>query len=236
MKKFVVFLIIITGSFVLPYYFHTEIYRFYLKFYYSRAYKGDEYIVKARKLYDEGKYAELKKFIEPLLFIYLEDNELKRIAGLTYIKLGEELKGAEMYTAGMDGGYNDFDAARVIKILFYKGSYSDVLSYYNRRILVRNMDISYYYGVSLLMRDRADEAIDMLLSAEKSGYNDRQNLYYYTGLALEKKKKDREAAEYLLKAYNAGPADDKITEALARVYGKTGIYDRAEILVRKKKN
>lgn len=236
MKKFIIFIIFITCSFVLPFYYHTGLYRFYLKFYYSHRYHGNEYMEKARKLYDEGKYAELQDFAEPLLFVYMDNNELKRLAGMSMIRQGNELKGAELYTSGMENGkYNEFEAARVIRILYYGEAYGDVLYYYDRKILAGNMDISYYYGVSLFRADRTDEAYEMLISAKKNGYSDTQMLYYYIGLVLEKKQRVNEAAEYLVQAYNRGPANDDLVKALVRVYGKLGMYDRAEALLRRKK-
>lgn len=237
MKKFVLFIIFITCSFVLPFYYHTQIYRFYLKFYYSHRYNGDEYMERARKLYDEGKYAELRDFAEPLLFVYMDNNELKRLAGMGMIRLGSELKGAELYTSGMENGkYNEFEAARVIKILYYGEAYGDVLYYYDRGILRNHMDISFYYGVSLFRAGRIDEAYEMFMSAKRGGYSDTQMLYYYIGLVLEKRKKYGESAEYLLQAYNRGPADKDLVDALVRVYSTLGMYDRAEALLRRKKN
>ncbi len=237
MKKIIFIIIFITCSFILPYFFHNEIYRFYLKYYYSHRYQGDEYMDKARRLYSEGKYAQLTEFTRPLLYIYLDNSELKRITGLSYIRLGDELKGAELYTSGMENGtYTDFEAAKVIRILFYGGAYGDVLYYYDRNILRDNMDISYYYGVSLFRADRIDEAYLMLMNAVKSGYNDTRNLYYYSGLVLERKNNISAAADYLLKSYNSGPADDDLVKALVRVYGKLGQYDRAEALLGRRKH
>lgn len=237
MKKFILFIVFITCSFILPFYYHTQIYRFYLKFYYSHRYQGNEYIEKARKLYDEGSYAELREFAEPLLYVYMDDNELKRITGMGMIRLGDELKGAELYTSGMENGkYNEFEAARVVKILYYGEAYGDVLYYYERKILRNNMDISFYYGVSLFRAGRTDEAYDMLMVSKKGGYSDTRMLYYYIGLVLEKKKKYGESAEFLLQAYNSGPADDDLVNALVRVYSTLGMFDRAEALLRRKKD
>ncbi|HPS59477.1 MAG TPA: tetratricopeptide repeat protein [Spirochaetota bacterium] len=237
MKKFILFVIFITCSFVLPYYYHTEIYRFYLKFYYSHRYQGNEYMDRARKLYDEGKYAELREFAEPLLYVYMDNNELKRLTGMGMIRLGDELKGAELYTSGMENGkYNEFEAAKVIKTLYYGEAYGDVLYYYERKILRNNMDISYYYGVSLFRADRIDEAYEMFMNSKRGGYSDTQMLYYHIGLVLEKKKKYSEAAEYLVQAYSSGPADEDLVNALVRIYSTLGMYDRAEVLLRKKKN
>ncbi len=236
MKKFILFIIFISCSFVLPFYFHTEIYRFYLKFYYSHRYQGNEYMDKARKLYDEGKYTELVDFAGPLRYVYMENNELKRLTGMGMIRLGEEFAGAELYTAGMENGkYNEFEAARVIKILFYSEVYGDVLYYYERGILRKNMDISYYYGVSLLRAGRIDEAYEMLMNAKKNGFSDTQMLYYQIGLVLEKKKKFRESAEYLVQAYNRGPANDELINTLVRVYSALGMYEQAGALLRSKK-
>lgn len=237
MKKFLLFVIFITCSFVLPFYYHTEIYRFYLKFYYSHRYQGNEYMDKARKLYDDGQYARLLEFSEPLLFVYMDNGELKRLSGMAMIRQGDELKGAELYTSGMENGkFNEFEAAKVIKILYYGEAYGDVLYYYDSRILRNNMDISYYYGVSLFRAGRIDEAYEMFMTAKRSGYSDTQMLYYHIGLVLEKKKKYVESAEFLEQAYSSGPADNDLVNALVRVYSTLGKYDRAEALLRRKKN
>ena len=229
-------MVFVTGAFVLPFCFHTEIYRFYLKFYYTHRYPDGQYMDRARKFYDDGNYAELVKFAEPLLYIYIDNNELKRLTGMAMIGLGDERKGAELYTYGMESGkHNEFEAAKVIKILYYADAYDDVLYYYDRGILMNNMDISYYYGVSLLWAGRVDEAYDMFMRAKRGGYSDTRMLYYHTGLALEKKKRFSEAAEYLLMAYRTGPANDDLVNALVRVYGSLGMYDRAGALLRSKK-
>ena len=89
--------------------------------------------------------------------------------------------------------------------------------------------------MSLLRNDRIDEAYEMFMSAKRGGYSDTQMLYYHIGLVLEKKKRHRDAAEYLILAYNRGPADDDIVNALVRVYGTLGMFDRAEALLRSKK-
>ncbi len=236
MKKFILFIVFVTGSFVLPFYYHTDIYRFYLKFYFAYRYPGGQYMYRARKFYDDGNYAELVKFSEPLLYVYMDNNELKRLTGMGMIRLGDERKGAEMYTSGMESGkYNEFEAAKVIKILYYADAYDDVLYYYGMGILMNHIDISYYYGVSLLRIGRVDEAYDMFMRAKRGGYSDTQMLYYHTGLALEKKKRFSEAADYLLRAYRTGPADDELVNALVRVYGSLGMYDRAGALLRSKK-
>jgi len=225
----------LAGTFFISYFYHAEVYRFLLDQYYSRAYPDRSYMGRALKLYETGKYAELKEFCEPLIFVYSGDNELKRLAGMNYIRLGEELKGAELYASAIDGETGGFDAAKVIKILYYNRSYGDLLAFYNRRILVDNMDMAYYYGVSLLMMERADEALVMLESAMRSGFSDRRGLYYHMGLACEKKRDNRRAEEFLVKAYEAGPADDEIVRALVRVFSKTGKYESAELLLRKRR-
>lgn len=237
MKKFLVFIIIVTCTLVLPYIFHARVYRFYMKQYYSLRYgENNGYMFHARELYNRGKYEELADFAEPLLIVYYDDNELRRLAGMSLIKLKRELEGAALYTSGMEKGYsNDYEAAKVIKILYNAKNYGDVIYYYDRKILRDYVDTSFYYGVSLLKYGRVDEAYAMLLKAEKERYGDTRKLFYYLGLVYEQKKNDRAAYEYLMKAYRSGAADDDLVKDLVRVCRNLKLFEQAELLLRKRK-
>lgn len=210
------------------------VYRFYLKTYYSFFYTEDKLVKKGWVLYDNGQHKELSDFLEPVLDIYIYNNELKQIAGLNFIKLGEPLKGAELFAASFEnGGKETPDLVKILKILFSNGSYGEVVFFYDRNIMRTNVNTAFYYGASLYYLGRNKDALNSLFFARENGYIGEE-IDYYTGLVLENEGRSKEASEILKAAYEASKYNKEIKKALIRIYRKTGEFEKAEYILRKR--
>lgn len=208
--------------------------RFYLQTYYEFLYSEDDIVKKSWKLYDDGKHEKLRDFIEPVLDIYVLNNELKRIAGLNYIKLGESVRGAELFASSFEnGGGESGDLMKVMKILFQSGNYGEVVFFYDRNILRTNVNTAFYYGASLYQIGRNEEALKSLIVAKDNGYIGDE-IDYYTGLVLEKDGRLSDAVKMYRSAYETNRYNKEIKKALIRAYKKSGNFEMAEIILRKK--
>lgn len=233
MKKFLVLVLFGILMFVSVKYSRI-VYRFYVKTYYSYFYNEDQLVKKGWALYDDGKYKELDKYLKPLLEIYVWNNELKRIAGLNYVQLGEPAKGAEFFASSYEnGGGESPELMKMLKILFRGGHYGDVIYFYDKDLMRANVNTSFYYGASLYHAGRYSEALKSLMFARANGFIGEE-IDYYTGLTLEKEGKIKEAEIMLLAAYRANSYDNEIKKALIRVYRKSGEFEKAEYLLRKR--
>lgn len=208
------------------------VYRFYIKTYYNFFYTEEELVKKGWMLYDDNKHEKLQYYLEPLLDIYVLNNELKQIAALNYIKLGDPVKGAELFAASFEnGGGETSDLGKIIKILFQSGNYGEVIFFYDKKIMRENVNTSFYYGASLYIVGRNKESLDSLLYARKSGFIGDE-IDYYTGLALEREGRFTDAAEMLKSSYEVNRYNSEVKKALIRVYRKTGEFDKAEYILR----
>lgn len=233
MKKLFIFVLFGALMFVSVKYSGT-VYRFYIKTYYNHFYTEDELVKKGWALYDDGKHEKLRDYVEPLLDIYVWNNELKRIAGLNYIKLGEPVKGAEIFASSFEnGGGETADLMKILKILYQSGNYGEVVFFYDKNLMRTNVNTAFYYGASLYHIGRNREAFSSLMFARENGFIGDQ-IDYYTGLVLENEGKLKEAADMLRSAYNTNSYDKEIKKALIRVYSKSGDYEMAELLLRKR--
>lgn len=210
------------------------VYRFYIKTYYSYFYTEDELVKKGWALYDDAEYKKLHDFVEPLLEIYVSNNEFKQIAGLNYIKLGEPVKGAELFASSFEnGGGETADIIKILKILFQSGNYGEVVFFYDKNIMRVNVNAAFYYGASLYHLGRNRESLISLLSARNNGFIGEE-IDYYTGLALENDGKLKEAAEMFEAAYNADKFNKEYKKSLIGIYRKNGEFEKAEYILRRK--
>lgn len=233
MKKFIVFILFGFLMYSSVRYSDT-VYRFYIRTYYNHFYTEDELVKKGWALYDDGKYEKLREYLGPLLDIYVWNNELKRIAGLNYIKLGEPVRGAEIYASSFENGSGESaDLMKVLKILFQSGNYGEVVFFYDKNLMRNNVNTAFYYGASLYHLGRNRESLSSLMFARANGFIGDE-IDYYTGLALESEGRLKEAAAMLRSAHETNSYNKDIRKALIRVYRKSGDYWMAELLLRKR--
>ena len=237
MGRIVFFIIIlfIGITVFLSYKYSLLVYPAYLKIYYDKMYTEKELCDKAQKMYDSEMYEELRDLLKNLLFIYPGNNEFKRIGALNYIKLGDIVRSAEIL-ALLDDDYIRQSPVfeEILKNLYYNGYYSDVLSFYNRKIMLDNINAAFYYGVSLYKKGRYDESYKMLMDAR---YNKSvlPEVNFYIGLNLEKKGDKSEAVKYVKAALDADKSNREYKKKLAELYGKTNMFKEAESLLRGRK-
>ncbi len=232
MKKLLILLIFIPLMYV-SYRYSGMVNRFYLKGYYNLFYTEDEIVQKSWELYDDGKYEKLESFLNPLLNIYISNNEIKRIAGLNYVKLNDPIRGAELFASSFEnGGGESADIIKIIKILFQAGHYGEVVFFYDKNLMRTNVNAAFYYGVSLYHIGRYDESLKSLVYAAENGFIGEE-IDYYTGINLEKLGRLTEALAMLKSAHEKNMRNKDIKIALIRVYRKTGDFEMAESLLRK---
>ncbi|HRX46148.1 MAG TPA: hypothetical protein P5120_01400 [Spirochaetota bacterium] len=210
------------------------VYRFYLKTYYNYFYTEEELVKKGWALYDDGEYEKLHDYLTPVLDIYITNTEFKQIAGLNYIKMGEPVKGAEYFAASFEnGGSETADIIKIIKILFKNENYGEVVFFYDRKLMLENVNTAFYYGASLYHVGRNKEAFMSLMSARKNGFIGEE-IDYYTGLALEGEGRLKEASDMLFASYKADSYNIETRKALIRVYRKNSEFEKAEYILRRR--
>jgi tetratricopeptide (TPR) repeat protein len=203
--------------------------------YYEFTGENIKYMGKAKELYSSGQHEELQKYLEPLLTVYSYDYELKQIAGLNYIKLGHELEGAELFASSINNGgiTEGRELVHVVRILFRNDHFGDIRSFYDKGVMISDVNMSFYYGASLYHEGRNREALERLRYAYKNGFTGFE-IDYYIGLVLENMEKLSEAAVFMEKAYYANRRHRDIKISLIRIYRKAGRMEEAEVIFRRK--
>jgi len=225
-------ILILTAGF--SYLQHENLYRFYMGKYFKLTGETNVYMDKSKKLYSEGKHEELNEYIETLITVYPENYKLKQIAGLNYIKLGKEIKGAELFVSSLEGGVIEGrDLALVVRILFRNDHFGDVISFYDKGLMSGDVNMAFYYGASLYQGGRYKEAFERLNYAHKAGYTGYE-INYYMGLCLEESGDLSRAVFFMERAYNENRRDRDIKLSLIRIYRKAGRLKDAEVLFRTK--
>jgi len=187
---------------------------------------------KAQKMYDNKMYEELRDFINPLLTVYPNNDEFKRIGALNYIKLSDVLKSAELLAQIEDESIKHKPIyEEIIKNLYYEGYYNDVVYFYTQKIMLENINTAFYYGVSLYKKDRYDESYRMLMYAKSKTFP-LPELNFYIGLNLEKKGNISDAIKYVRAAFDSDMSNKEYKKKLAELYGKNKMYKEAGVLLR----
>lgn len=213
---------------------HENLYRFYMGKYFEFTGENKVYMDKSMKLYSEGKHKELDEYIEPLINVYPGNYKLKQIAGLNYIKLGREIEGAELFASSLEGGLVEGkELVLVARILFRNDHFGDMISFYDRGLMINDVNMAFYYGASLYQGGRWKEALERLNYAYKAGYSGYE-IDYYMGLSMEESGDLSKAAFYMERAYNANRREKNIKLALLGIYRKAGHLKEAEVLFRAK--
>ncbi|MCL2155480.1 MAG: hypothetical protein FWH53_07445 [Leptospirales bacterium] len=232
MKKLLFFIIILSITVFISYIYSQRLYITYLKIYYNKMYTEDTLLDKAQKMYDSKMYEELNDFINPLLTVYPNNDEFKRIGALNYIRLSDVLKSAELLAQIKDESVKHRPIyEEIIKNLYYNGYYNDVVYFYTQKIMLENINVAFYYGISLYKKDRYDESYEMLMYAKSKTFP-LPELNFYIGLNLEKKGNISEAIKYVKDAFDSDMSNSEYKKKLAALYGKNKMYKEAGILLR----
>ena len=187
---------------------------------------------KAQKMYDSKMYEELNEFINPLLLIYPNNDEFKRIGALNYIRLSDVLKSAELLAQIEDESVKNRPIyEEIIKNLYDNGYYNDVVYFYTQKIMLENVNTAFYYGVSLYKKDRYDESYKMLMYAKSKTFS-LPELNFYIGLNFEKKENISEAIKYVKAASDSAISNSEYKKKLAELYGKNKMYKEAGVLLK----
>lgn len=232
MKKFMLILIIFSITVFISFKYSASLQIYYLKLYYNKVYTESELAVKAREMYDKKKYKEAEEFLEPLLNIYPENNDFKKIAAYNYLQLGDSLKGAGIIAGIPDEVRADSRMIEeIIKNLYYSGHFGDLIFFYDKGIMINNVNTAFYYGVSLYQKGRFDESYKMLTYVKNNTFM-LPELSFYIGLNLDKQGKMKESLSYIKYAFESDRFNRIYKKTLIDSYRKSGLYKEAEILIR----
>jgi tetratricopeptide (TPR) repeat protein len=205
-----------------------EFYLLYLKTYYQEIKKESLTVSleKARTLYKEKRYDALKTYLEDLYMLYPGNREITRLSGLTFIKLGEKLKGARMIIASMTEKEDIRTMGSIVEILFEEKEYKDIIRLLSKQDLSNDSYLAYICAVSLYNEKRYDEAYGYFKAAMKLGKNE-YDTYIYMGSILEMKNKAADAITCFEKAYSIDPLKDEAPVALVRLYSNAKQFEKA---------
>jgi tetratricopeptide (TPR) repeat protein len=233
-KGYLIFLIIV-GAGVYSYFHSQEVYSYYMRIYYEKilGITVEQQVSKAEQLYAGREYEKLKNNLKELLMVYPENRDLRRLQGLTFIKLGERSKGAETILAASDDApIPEKMLEETARSLYEQGQYRDIVRVLEKRGPGTNPNLLFYYGVALYETGSYARAADNLKKAISEGRTDYE-AYHYEGMALYKKGETRAALPFLEHARNMNAEDHEVARSLANTYRKLGRYDDAARILRK---
>lgn len=232
MKKFILILLLFSVTGFVSFKYSERVYSNYLRMYYNKFYTEKDLAAKARKMYNEKNYNDTENFLKPLLNIYPENIDFKKVAAFNYFQKGDTLKAAEIF-AGIP--VNSMEESRILeemmKKLYYDEHYGDLIFFYDKGLMLNNVNVSFYYGVSLYKKGRYDESLTMLTYVKQNTFM-LPELSFYLGLILEKKGKQQESVGYIKYAFESDRNNQIYKKALIESYRKSGLYKEAEILLR----
>jgi tetratricopeptide (TPR) repeat protein len=232
MKKFLLILILFAVTGFVSFKYSERVYINYLKMYYNKFYTEKDLAVKARKMYDEKRYEDAGEFLKPLLIIYPENNDFKKIAAYNYLQSGDSLKGAEIISGiPAESIEESLILEEILKNLYHSGHFGDLIFFYDKGIMLNNVNTSFYYGVSLYKKGRYDESLKMLNYVKNNTFM-LPELSFYLGLNLEQKGKLQESLSYIKYSFESDRHNRIYKKALLDTYRKLGLYREAEILLR----
>jgi len=236
MKKLIFFIIILSITVFISYKYSYRVYTAYLKIYYDKMHNEHALLIKLQNMYNNEKYEELNDFLKTLLIVYPGNDEFKRIGAMSYIKLNDVLKSAELlslieYESIKHNPIYEPLYEEIIKALYYNGYYSDVVSFYNRNIMLHNVHTVFCYGVSLYKRERYDDSYKMLMYA-KSKHLALADLDFYTGLNLERKGDHSGAIKHVKAAFDSDRSNNEYKKKLADLYRQRNMFKEAAVILR----
>jgi tetratricopeptide (TPR) repeat protein len=229
------FFILIAGAGAFSYFYSQEVYSWYLRTYYEkiRGLSVERQIRKAEKMYGDHEYEELRDYLKPLIMAYPENRELKKLDGLSLIKLGGLREGAEMILTATEGGrMPEKLLLETTSALFEKKMYRDITNLFKKNTAGGNPGLLYMHGVSLYETGHYPQSIASLkraLESGKTGFETNR----YIGLAYDKTGDTRASLPYLKRAHELNDEDPGAALSLANAYRKLGRYNDAERIMRK---
>ena len=119
----------------------------------------------------------------------------------------------------------------ILKALYDNGNYSDLVYFYDKKIMRNNINTAFYYGVALYSKGRFEDSYNSLIYAKNSPFK-LPEVYYYIGLNLDKKGKVTESVLFFKEAYASDRHNQSYKKALISSYNKLGLFRNAEILLR----
>lgn len=233
-KKYLIFFIL-TGAGVYSYFNSQEVYSCYMKMYYEkiRGLTFEQQLSNAEELYSNKEYGKLENHLKDLLIAYPENHDLRRLRGLTLIKLGRPRNGAEsILDTSDDVSIPETILEETVLTLFEQGQYRDITRIFHKRKPGTNPNLLYCYGAALFETGNYDRAPEYLKKAIDEGRTDYK-AYLYTGKALEKKGDTKGSLPYLEQAHDIKEEDIDTTRALANAYRKLGRYNDSAKILRK---
>jgi tetratricopeptide (TPR) repeat protein len=234
LKNYLIFIILV-GAVVLSYFYSGDVYSYYMRYYYEkiRGQSTEQQLQKAREMYDNHDYEKLRDELKTLTMVYPDNRELKKLEGLTLIKLGEPGKGAELILAASDGErMPEKLLEETVSALFEKKMYRDIIINFKKNSPGGNPNLLFRYGVSLYETGDYERAVGCLKRALNGGKTDYE-IYHYLGLAFEKSGDTRASLPYLEHARNMNADDPDVGLSLANAYRKLGRYNEAAKIMRK---
>jgi len=226
MKRLIIIIVLAVAAVASSLMFSEGIYRFYMKNYYNISGKDKKKMVaQAYKMFEAKKYKKLEKFIFPLMIVY-NDVEIKRLAGMNYIKLGDRKRGADLITQTLESSPGEIKYVRIaLEILYEERFYGDIVGIVEDNKLYSDLKILHYYARSLYKLKRYKKAIKVLHRVKIRG--NFKDVNFYLGRSYEELKDYSKAAIYLYGALKENPDDMMARNSLIRVYSRLGKYKEA---------
>jgi tetratricopeptide (TPR) repeat protein len=226
--------IMILGAAALSYFYSGDVYAWYMRTYYEklRGQSIEQQLHTVQELYDNHEYKKLRDQLTTLTMVYPEDRELKKLEGLTLIKLGEQRKGAELILSASEGGRMPEKLLEAtVNALFEEKMYRDILMVFKKNNPGGNPNLLFWYGASLCETGGYARAVAYLKRALDRGRTDFET-YHYVGMALEKSGDPRSSLPYLEHARSLNVEDPDVGFSLANAYRKLGRYNDAAKIMR----
>ncbi|OHD64021.1 MAG: hypothetical protein A2176_05350 [Spirochaetes bacterium RBG_13_51_14] len=235
-KNYLIFILIVS-SVTLSYFYSREVYTFFMRSYYEkiRGRSIEQQLSRAREMYRNREYTELEEYLRTLIIVYPENRDLRKLEGLTLIKLGKRDRGVDMIlTAGGDEPMPEVQLEETVSALFEQKRYGDIAEIFKKNSPGANPNLLYYYGVSLFETEKYAGSTRYLKRAIEEGRRDYK-VYHYIGRAYVASGDTRASLPYLDRARNLNVEDPDVANSLAGAYQKLGRYDDAARILRKMK-
>ena len=120
---------LIAAAGVYSYFYSADVYAWYMRTYYEkiRGMNAGDHLREAEKMYAGGEYVKLRSYLKTLAIAYPENREMKKLQGLTLIRLGEKRKGADMIIMACEGGPIPRNMLKdTVRVLFEYNQYRDI--------------------------------------------------------------------------------------------------------------
>lgn len=234
-KKFLFFIILASFTVFISVRYTADLKKFYIETWYLQIKKitPETALKKARLLYKKKEYTELMDYCSDMMLLYPENREFRGLAGMTSLKLGNHLAGAQLLLSSIENPLESPELfKKVIVILFKEKHYGDITAALSEYPVHHDTGLLYIYGVSLLRQGDVQKGLRYLQQSEERG-NINFEVYYYLGFAHHRLGNTEKAREHLEEALRLNPLDNKTRKLLVATYSKLKQYKKAERLLRR---